>query len=115
MTDVCILHNIKIHPLIDECHTFFCLNPYNKSQCLTNYKNNNIFDDIPHIFSDIQDGVFLVPKIALVATHYPGKQLIDDDGDSGQLDAMYDEVHETGGKIIRTGRLPMNNVLMTNG
>ena len=48
--------------------------------------------------SDIQDGSLLVPKIVMVAMHCPGKKLIDEGGNEGQLDFLYDEVCDLGGK-----------------
>lgn len=49
---------------------------------------------------DVKDGALLVPKVILVAVHCPGKKLIDDDGDSGQLDYIYDEVCELGADVL---------------
>ena len=50
--------------------------------------------------SDIKDGALLVPKLIFVATHCPGKVLIDEEGNHGQLDHLYDEACEIGGEII---------------
>ena len=47
--------------------------------------------------SDLDDGGFLVPKIVLTATHYPGKQLVDDEGQSGQIDGLYDAACDAAG------------------
>ena len=48
--------------------------------------------------NDLEDGAFLVPKVVLVATHCPGKKVLDDAGDEGQLDLLYDAVCDAGGK-----------------
>ncbi len=49
--------------------------------------------------ADIKDGALLVPKIVLVGVHCPGRKLIDEEGDSGQLDFLYDEACDVGGEI----------------
>ena len=49
--------------------------------------------------TDIEDGALLVPKVVLVAKHCVGKLLIDEEGDSGQLDFIYDELVETGSEF----------------
>jgi len=49
---------------------------------------------------DVKDGALLVPKVILVATHCPGRKLLDDVGDEGQLDAVYDEVCEIGADLL---------------
>lgn len=49
--------------------------------------------------SDLKDGSLLVPKIVMVATHCPGKKLIDETGNEGQLDFLYDEVTDLGGEL----------------
>lgn len=51
-----------------------------------------------HRMSDVQDGSLLVPKVVMVAMHCPGKKLIDEDGNEGQLDFLYDEVCDLGGR-----------------
>ena len=50
--------------------------------------------------SDIKDGALLVPKVILVAVHCPGRKLIDEEKDEGQLDMLYDEAVEMGGELI---------------
>lgn len=50
--------------------------------------------------TDVQDGALLVPKVILVAVHCPGKKLIDEQGDEGQLDFIYDEVVQLGADIL---------------
>ena len=50
--------------------------------------------------SDIKDGALLVPKVILVAVHCPGRKLIDEDKDEGQLDMLYDEAVEMGGELL---------------
>jgi len=50
--------------------------------------------------TDIKDGALLVPKVILVAVHCPGKKLIDEEGDEGQLDYIYDEVVQLGADIL---------------
>ena len=47
--------------------------------------------------SDVTDGALLVPKVVLVGVFCPGRKLIDDRGDTGQLDYLYDEVVAMGG------------------
>jgi len=49
---------------------------------------------------DVKDGALLVPKIVLVATHCPGKKVLDDEGDEGQLDNLYDAVADVGADIM---------------
>lgn len=49
---------------------------------------------------DLQDGVFLVPKVVLVATHYAGRKVVDDDGNDGQLDDLYDEACDAAADAI---------------
>ena len=46
----------------------------------------------------LQDGALLVPKLVLVASHCPGRKLLDEQGDEGQLDYLYDEACELGCK-----------------
>jgi len=49
--------------------------------------------------SDVSDGAMLVPKIVLAAAHRPGQRFIDQSPASdGQLDFLYDEVCNIGGK-----------------
>lgn len=50
---------------------------------------------------DIKDGALFVPKVILVAVFQPGRKLIDDSGDEGQLDEAYDEIFENGGWVKR--------------
>ena len=57
---------------------------------------------------DVKDGAFLVPKVVLVASHCPGKKVIDDDGDEGQLDRLYDEACDVGGEIRRNTHRKLN-------
>ena len=52
-----------------------------------------MMSDIP-----LQDGALLVPKLVLVASHCPGRKLLDEQGDEGQLDYLYDEACELGCK-----------------
>ena len=47
--------------------------------------------------SDVIAGSLLVPKVVVVASHIPGKLLIDDKGNMGQIDFIYDELQELGG------------------
>ena len=47
--------------------------------------------------SDLADGAFLVPKIVLVGIHCPGRKILDDEEDDGQLDYLYDEACRLGG------------------
>lgn len=47
--------------------------------------------------SDLDHGAFLVPKVILVGVHYPGRKLLDDEGDTGQLDVLYDRACDSGG------------------
>ena len=53
--------------------------------------------------SDVKDGALLVPKVILAAGHRPGQKLIDEAGDEGQLDFVYDEVCHVGGQSDRRG------------
>ena len=46
---------------------------------------------------DVKDGALLVPKLIMVARHCPGRKLLDDQGDEGQLDLLYDEAVEMEG------------------
>jgi len=49
--------------------------------------------------SDVRDGAMLVPKVVLAAAHCPGKRFIDQSSaNDGQLDFIYDEVRNIGGK-----------------
>lgn len=50
--------------------------------------------------TDVKDGALLVPKVIVVAVHCPGKKLIDEEGDEGQLDFIYDEVIQLGADIL---------------
>ena len=51
--------------------------------------------------SDVSDGALLVPKIVLAAAHCPGQRFIDHTQlSAGQLDFLYDEVCNIGGKSI---------------
>ena len=50
--------------------------------------------------SDLDHGALLVPKVILVGVHYPGRKLLDDEGDKGQLDMLYDRVCDTGSKFF---------------
>ena len=50
---------------------------------------------------DVKDGALFVPKVILVAVFQPGRKLIDDNGDEGQLDEAYDEIFENGGRVER--------------
>ena len=59
------------------------------------------------IADDVKDGALLVPKVILVATHRPGQKLLDHTSkNGGQLDLLYDEVCQTGGKHNFTGYWP---------
>jgi len=50
--------------------------------------------------SDVADGAMLVPKIVLAAAHCPGQRFIGQTSASdGQLDFLYDEVCNIGGKV----------------
>ena len=49
--------------------------------------------------SDIKDDALLVPKVILVGVHCPGRKLIDEENDQGQLDLLYDEAIEMGGEL----------------
>ena len=44
----------------------------------------------------------LVPKLVLVASHCPGRKLLDEQGDEGQLDYLYDEACELGCKYTKS-------------
>ena len=37
----------------------------------------------------------------MVAMHCPGKKLIDEEGNEGQLDYLYDEVCDLGGEFLK--------------
>ena len=50
--------------------------------------------------SDIRDGALLVPKIIFIVVHCPGKKVLDEDGNEGQLDHLYDEACEIGGNMF---------------
>ncbi|KAK2178313.1 hypothetical protein NP493_548g02058 [Ridgeia piscesae] len=50
--------------------------------------------------SDIKDDALLVPKVILVAVHSPGRKLIDEEGDHGQLDLLYDAAIEMGADVM---------------
>jgi len=50
--------------------------------------------------SDIKDGAFLVPKIILVGLHTPGRKLLDEEDDQGQLDFLYDEAVAVGSDVM---------------
>ncbi|ELU18809.1 hypothetical protein CAPTEDRAFT_210277 [Capitella teleta] len=50
--------------------------------------------------SDLKDGSLLVPKVVMVASHCPGKKLIDEEGNEGQLDQLYDEVSDLGAEVM---------------
>lgn len=50
--------------------------------------------------TDFKEGALLVPKVILVAKHCPGKKLIDDDGNQGILDDLYDEVCNVGADLL---------------
>jgi len=50
--------------------------------------------------SDLDHGALLVPKVILVGVHYPGRKLLDDVGDKGQLDMLYDRVCDTGSDVL---------------
>lgn len=50
--------------------------------------------------TDLKDGTLLVPKVVMVAMHCPGKKLIDEEGNEGQLDLLYDEVSDLGADLM---------------
>ena len=50
--------------------------------------------------SDIKDDALLVPKVILVAVHSPGRKLLDEEGDHGQLDLLYDAAIDMGGELV---------------
>ena len=64
--------------------------------------------------ADVKDGALLVPKVILVASHCPGRKLIDDKTNSGQLDFLYDEVCDTGGERNLESYLPVLNCFNGN-
>ena len=49
---------------------------------------------------DLKDGALLVPKLLMVARHCPGRKLLDEDGDEGQLDFLYDEAVKMKGSLL---------------
>jgi len=50
---------------------------------------------------DLTDNsILLVPKVVMVANHCPGRKVLDESGDQGQLDAIYDVLCEVGADIM---------------
>ncbi len=58
--------------------------------------------------SDLEEGALLVPKVILTASHCPGQRLLDEEGDEGVLDYIYDKVCDVQGmNLSNVSRLDM--------